>query len=165
MMKFLKASIVIFSIFVFLYSICLSEEDINFPEVGFVRNDGANVRAGYNINFESLCRLEKGDPVKIVGSEYSWFKILLPNTAHLYIKKDYVDMTSEKGVGVVNASRVNLRAGPETKYSILGQVSSPLKLDVLAEVDGWYEITPPKGTAGWINFSQVRFTLKEMRIK
>ena len=137
--------------------VCFSSEE-GFPKIGFVKNNGANVRAGDNINFERLCKLEKGDPVKIVGRRYSWFKIKLPKTAHLYIKSDYVDLDPKNRVGVVNAMRVNLRAGPDTKYSILGQVSEPEELDVLTEENGWSKIIPPRGTTGWMHSTQITFS-------
>lgn len=133
------------------------------PRAGFVKNDGANVRAGDNINFESLCRLEKNDPVKITGKRYSWFEIMLPEKAHLYIKSDYVTFgPGQKGIGLVNALRVNLRSGPDTKYPVVGQVSNPEKINVLEEQDDWYKIIPPKGTTGWIHSSQLSFRLEEI---
>lgn len=137
-------------------SVSFSSEE-GFPKIGFVKNNGANVRAGDNINFERLCKLEKGDPVKIVGKRYSWFRIKLPKTAHLYIKSDYVDLDPKSKIGVVNAMRVNLRVRPGTKYSTLGQVSKPEELDVLAEENEWYEIIPPEGTTGWMHSSQITF--------
>ena len=108
---------------------------------------------------EILVKLKKCDPVKIIDKRYSWFKIVLPETAHLYIKNDYVGIINKKGAGKVNATRVNLRAGPGTKYSILGQVSSPQELQVVSEKDDWYEIKPPEETAGWIHASQVMFNM------
>lgn len=119
------------------------------------------MRAGDNINFESLCKLKQGAPVKILDKRYSWFKIALPKNAYLYIKDEYVDLALGKDTGTVNARRVNLRAGPGTEYSILGQVSKQEKLKVTSEKDGWYKIEPPDGTAGWIHSTQVEFDLKE----
>ena len=139
-MRLVRIFILIFILSVFCCGICYSGTEEDFPKIGFVKNDSANVRAGDNVNFESLCELEKNDPVKIMDKHYSWFKIMLPKKAHLYIKDDYVDLTSKKGIGVVNAMHVNLRVRPGTKYSILGQVSKPEKLNVIAEKDGWYEI-------------------------
>ena len=146
-----------------VYSISIlsvASADEEMSRIGFVKNDGSNVRAGDNINFEILCRMKKGDPVKITGKRYSWFKIALPSAAHLYIKNDYVDISVKKGTGTVNATHVNLRAGPATKYSILGQVSEPEELIILSEIDGWYEIEPPKGISGWIDSSQLVFDME-----
>ncbi len=158
-MRTIKLTSAIFILFFVLRGVSFCDEG-KLPKVGFVRNDAANVRAGDNINFKSLCRLEKGDPVRIVEKRYSWFKIVLPKRAYLYIKSDYMDIAREKGMGIVNADRVNFRAGPGTKYSILGQVSKPEELHVLGERDGWYRIVPPKGTTGWIHSSQITFSME-----
>lgn len=155
-MKFLKVFLVIFVVSVIFHSNCLAAIEEEIPEAGFVKNNGSNVRAGDNINFEILCKLKKGDAVKIIDKRYSWFEIMLPEKAHLYIKNDFVDILQE-GQGVVTADRVNLRAGPATKYSILGQVSEEEMLKVISEKDGWYEIEPPANTAGWIHSSQITF--------
>ena len=162
-MRLLRVFIILFILSVLFHGICLSDEEKDFPKIAFVKNDGANVRAGDNVNFEALCRLETGDPVKIIDKRYSWFKILLPQKAYLYIKDDYVDLASEKGIGAVNAVRVNLRAGPGTKYSILGQVSRPDKVKVVLKKEGWCKIQPPKATAGWIHSTQVGFSLGNIK--
>lgn len=156
----ISCAVIVFTVLsVIRGDLCFSDES-EFPKIGFVKNDGANVRAGDNVNFEGLCKLEKGDPVKIVDKRYSWFKIKLPKTTCLYIKNDYVDLDPENRVGTVNAAGVNLRAGPGTKYSILGQVSEPEEIDVLMEEDGWYKIIPPKNAEGWIHSSQISFSLE-----
>ncbi|MFC1666670.1 SH3 domain-containing protein [Candidatus Omnitrophota bacterium] len=156
MMRLTKIFISLFILSSVLCGACFSTEEENFPKIGFVKNNDANLRAGDSVNFESLYRLQKGDPVKIVDKRYSWFKIMLPKGAHLYIKNDYVDLVPYEGAGIVNAMRVNLRAGPGANYSVLGQASGPEKLNVFSEKDGWYEIERPNGTAGWMHSSQLR---------
>jgi len=137
-------------------------DETEIPKIGFVKNDGSNVRAGDNINFESLCSLDRLDPVKIIDKRYSWFKIALPKKAHIYISSDFVDVISEEmRTGQVNASRVNFRAGPGTKYSILGQASKSQEIDMISEKDGWYKIMPPDGTAGWIHENQLVFNMSD----
>ncbi len=130
--------------------------------MGFAKKDGSNVRADSNTNSESLCRLRKGDPVKIVGKRYGWFRIILPGSAYLYVKNDFVELTPETNVGIIRATRVNLRAGPGTKHSILGQVSEPQEVYVLTEEEGgWYKIVPAgEKITGWMHSGQVRFDIE-----
>jgi|GEM_PF-1500503 len=136
-----------------------------FPKSGYVKNDGAQIKAGDNANFENLCALSKSEPVKIMDKRYSWFKVLLPKKAALYVSNDYVTLTSdEKGVGVINASNVNLRAGAGTRYSIVGQISKPEKVTILSESAGWYKIEPPYGATGWVLSSEIELS-KENEIK
>lgn len=149
-----------------LPGVCFSQEGYEeLSKIGFVKNNGANVRAGDNVNFTSLCQLDEGDPVKVIGKRYSWYKVALPRSAYLYIKSDFVDLLSEKGEAEVNAGRVNLRAGPGTKYAILGQVSKPERVHVVLEEDGWYKIIPPEGIGGWVHESQLRFSMENTPLK
>lgn len=159
-MKPARILILIFAFFILFCGDYLFAADEDFPKIGFVKNDGANVRAGDNVNFETLCKLRKGDPVTITDRRYSWFKILLPTNAYVYINSDYVDPDYVKAeTGVVNAQRVNLRAGPDTKYSIVGQVSEPESVKIISEENGWYKIEPPAQTTGWLHSDLVTFDL------
>jgi N-acetylmuramoyl-L-alanine amidase len=154
-MKRIGILICVFSLFT-LTAYSQEEAKENFPKTGYVKNDEAIVKAGDNVNFENLCGLSKSDSVKVMDRRYSWLKILLPRKAFLYINKDYVYLTSdEKGVGIVNASSVNLRAGPGTRYSIVGQVSKPEKVSIVSEDEGWYKIEPPYGATGWVHSDQI----------
>ncbi|MBU1888134.1 MAG: SH3 domain-containing protein [Candidatus Omnitrophica bacterium] len=167
-MCFTKIFSILIAISFLLPGVCFSQEGYKEKEgskIGFVKNDGANVRAGDNVNFTSLCNLEKGDPVKITGKRYRWYKVILPRKACVYIKKEFVGDVSEKGEAEVIAERVNLRAGADTKYAILGQISKPEKIRIAAEEAGWYKIFPPEGTSGWIHSSQLRFSIEDISPK
>ncbi|PJC47195.1 MAG: hypothetical protein CO035_06935, partial [Candidatus Omnitrophica bacterium CG_4_9_14_0_2_um_filter_42_8] len=158
-MRRIGVLIIILSLFT-LTAYAQEEAEEKFPRAGYVKDSGAIVRAGDNANFENLCVLSKSDSVKIIERRYSWFKILLPRKAALYVSKDYITLTSdEKGIGIINAGNVNLRAGAGTRYSIVGQISKPEKVSILSEEPGWYKIEPPYGTVGWVLSSQI--TLSE----
>ena len=155
-MKYIKSLIIMLSLFALTTAYAQEEAQEKFPKMGHIKNDGAVVKAGDNMNFENLCALSKSDSVNVIGRRYSWLKILLPKEAFLYVNKDYVDLTSnEKGIGVINAANVNLRAGAGTRYSIIGQISKPEQVSIISEDNGWYKIEPPYGTTGWINSDQI----------
>jgi uncharacterized protein YgiM (DUF1202 family) len=154
-MRRISGLIIILSL-VTLTAYAQEEAKEKFPKTGYAKDNSAIVRAGDNDNFENLCTLSKSDFVKIIDRRYSWFKILLPRKAALYVSKDYVALTSdEKGIGIINASNVNLRAGAGTRYSIVGQISKPEKVSILSEETEWYKIEPPYGTTGWVLSSQI----------
>lgn len=51
----------------------------------------------------------------------------------------------------VTGSRVNLRGGPSTSNSVVGQVTYGTEAEVLNDKDGWYQIRLADGSAaGWI---------------
>jgi len=164
-MKHTLSFIILFSLFTFTAFAQDTETKEKFPKSGYVKSDSVEVKAGDNANFETLCGLTKSDTVKIIDKRYSWYKIILPRKAALYISKDYVTLTSnEKGIGIVNGTNVNLRAGAGTRFSIIGQVSKPEKVYILSEDSGWYKIEPPYGTAGWINSNHIAI-VEEGQIK
>jgi len=94
-MKRISGLIIILSLFA-LTAYAQEEAKENFPKIGYVKDDGVTVRAGDNANFENLGTLSKSDSVKIIERRYSWFKILLPRKAALYVSKDYVTLTSDE---------------------------------------------------------------------
>jgi uncharacterized protein YgiM (DUF1202 family) len=157
-MKYLKILTIALLLFT---AAAYAEEEAKeiFPKTGYVKNDGTFIKAGDNVNFENLCALSKSDSVKVIDRRYSWLKVLLPKKACLYINKDYIYLTSdEKGIGIVNASNVNLRAGAGTRYSIVSQISKPEKVSIISEDNGWYKIEPPYGATGWVHVDQVTLT-------
>lgn len=163
-MRYIKSLLIIFSLFT-LTAYAQEEAREKFPKIGYVKNDETEIKAGDNVNFESLCTLSKSESVKIIDRRYSWFKVLLPKKAFLYVNKDYVNLTSdEKGIGIINAVNVNLRAGAGTRYAIVGQISKPEKVSILSEDMGWYKIEPPYGTTGWIYSNQISI-IEEKEIK
>ena len=158
-MKYIKSLIIMLSLFALTTAYAQEEAQEKFPKMGHIKNDGAVVKAGDNMNFENLCALSKSDSVNVIGRRYSWLKILLPKEAFLYVNKDYVDLTSnEKGIGVINAANVNLRAGAGTRSSIIGQISKPEQVSIISEDNGWYKIEPPYGTTGWVHSDQITLT-------
>ncbi len=158
-----KYSIVIAIFFISLLagSVSFCKETTSFPAIGFIKNNSSNLRAGYNINFESLYKYEKGDPVKIRGKYYEWFKVYLPKKAFVYVKSDYIYRTG-KSKGQIKGVNVNLRAGPGEKYSVIAQASGLEEINIASEKDGWSKITPPKNTGGWVHESQIVFNFKEI---
>lgn len=59
--------------------------------------------------------------------------------------------TVEMQYWYVTGSRVNLRGGPGTSNSVIGQVTLGTEAEVLNDKDGWYEIRLTDGSAsGWI---------------
>ena len=127
-----------------------------FPFVAQVVSDGANVRAGQNINFEKLCRLKKGDQLVVVGRNYNWYKIKLPEQVSGYLRQDYLQL-EHYDVGVVNANNLNIRAGAGVNFSSLGRLAKGSKVKIRGKNGEWFQIEPPEGSVGWIEASLVVF--------
>lgn len=77
-----------------------------------------------------------------LGSTVSWD----PATRTVSISsKSIQDVNSV----VVNESKVNLRSGPSTQYNAIASALQGERLAVLAEKDGWYQVSR-SGTTAWV---------------
>ncbi len=127
-----------------------------FPFVGEIKGHDVNVRSGQSVNFDRLTQLNKGDTVVVIGRNYSWYKIRLPQKAACYINKRYVER-EENNLGVVTGGRVNLRARPSLTSTVIGKLKKGTLIRILKEVGDWYRIEPMKGIYGWVKVDFVKF--------
>jgi uncharacterized protein YgiM (DUF1202 family) len=131
--------------------------DEHFPFLGEASKESVHIRAGANINFESLGKLNKGGQVVVTGRHYEWYKVRLPVTISVYVRADYVkDMGN--ATGTVIADKVNVRARADSESSPLGQMNKgdPVKLveqapPLAGQVNGWWKIEPPASAEGWVH--------------
>ncbi|MCR4337620.1 MAG: SH3 domain-containing protein [Candidatus Omnitrophica bacterium] len=128
----------------------------SFPFVGEVASQELNIRAGQSENFEKVGRLQKGEEVVVVAESYGWYKIVLPAQSKSYVSKDYVKVVG-KNLGEVTGTRVNVRGGPGTNFSVLAQLHQGDAVRILEEKEGWYLIEPPDQGHGWVAAQYVQF--------
>ena len=131
--------------------------DEHFPFLGEASKESVHIRAGANINFESLGKLKKGGQALVTGRHYEWYKVRLPAAASAYVRADYVkDMGN--ATGTIITDKVNVRARADSESSPLGQMNKGdlVKLVERAppqagEVNGWWKIEPPASAEGWVH--------------
>jgi len=153
-----KLFLLFFTIF-FLPAVSFGQE--YFPFLGEVTADKVNVRAGANINFEKIVKLDKNAEVVAVEKSYDWYKVKLSDQAECYVHKKFIRFIPDN-YGVVTAKQVNLRAGPGEKFSILGKIDAGVNVRILKEAGEWYKIEPPEGSYGWISTQFIRFKSAEI---
>lgn len=143
-------------IFLAVAGVCFAQEQ-KFPFIGIVEAESVNLRAGANLNFEIITKLNKSDKVFVVSESYNWYKIRLPQTADCYVNKKYIKIYRGQ-TGVVLANRLNVRARPKETSGLLGQVKKGQTLKILGKVSGdWYKIIPPQDSYGWVDSSFVKY--------
>jgi len=140
-----------------------SEGQEFLPFVAEITIDHVNVRAGQSASFERLVKLSARDEVVVVEHSFSWYKIELPKTAKTYIVAKYVQLLND-AIGGVTTDRVNVRAGPDINYSVIGQVNSGEEIHILEHIeDKWYKIVPTKNTYGWIKEDFLNFKSNDVQ--
>lgn len=123
--------------------------------IGSVKQDQVNVRAGANINFESICRLDKNDKVEIVSELYDWYRIRLPKDTLCYISANFIDSLPDSALARVNADKVNVRSGSDLNSSVLGQLSTGATVKVKLKTGDFFEIECPNNMYGWVSKSLI----------
>ncbi|MBA7493762.1 hypothetical protein ES702_04324 [subsurface metagenome] len=128
---------------------------------GEITGDSVNIRAGANINYEILAKLNKADKVSILSSGFGWCEIELPAGCFAWIHSDYVSVPhppveGEKVSGLVTGNSVRVRARPLLKCSVLSQVNKGDKVVVVGLEGDWFKIEPPKDCTGWVHSDYVR---------
>lgn len=162
-----------FSLVLFLFCVSLLIKESHFvkvlhaetllPFVGVITEDNVNIRAGQSSNFEKLTSLDKDAPVLVLDKSYSWYKIKLPKQSSNFISSKYLNFIDSK-IAEVTANKVNVRARPTDKSSVLGQVNKGDKLDVIQISKDWVEIKAISNSYGWVSEEFIKFVTKDLSV-
>ncbi len=134
------------------------------PEIiktGTVWVNTLNIRSGPATSYSKLGSFSKNDSVSIIELEpvKNWHKIWYKGeVAYVYAK--YVDTQSTPAVeatGVITASVLNIRSGPATSYSILGQFKKGDEVSITKRnySSSWHQILY-NGSVAYIHASYVK---------
>ncbi|MCB9747707.1 MAG: SH3 domain-containing protein [Candidatus Omnitrophica bacterium] len=156
----MRLFLIALSFIIFFNSNLQAQEDL-FPFVGQISSNSVNIRAGLNKNFEQLCQLSQGEEVLVVEKSYGWYKIKLPLVAKSYISNEFV-LTNNNIDGEVVSERVNVRAGPGINHTVLGQINSGYRIQILEVIGDWYRIKPIDESFGWVSEELVSFKSRDI---
>ena len=137
---------------------------ITFPYVAQVTGDNVLVRAGNGTLYYVCSKLNTGQKVTVVASEYGWSKILPPKGSFSWISKDFVKLEpTNDEIGIVTRDSVRIWAG-SNDYDPLRSIGLQTKLntgDIIqrigAETSGYYKITPPTGAYLWVSTQFIKY--------
>jgi len=137
---------------VFLLALILNsvfaQEFIAFQ--GEINGNFINVRSDSTTSAESICKVNKGERVEVILELYDWYKVRLPESASVFIKKDLTRPIDEKTARVAK-DNVNIRLGANESSPIIGRAQKGEIINVFKERAEWYEIRPTNDCFGWIN--------------
>ncbi len=132
-----------------------------FPYVAEITGDTVNVRSGPGTNYYACGKLKKNDRVTVVGSHFSWSRIVPPPGNFSWISRRYVKISADDpNVGIVtDVARVYV--GTEGKDPIRStrtqfKLNKDDRVELLGELKSdYYKISPPAGAYRWVS---TRFT-------
>lgn len=129
-----------------------SPAGISQGRVGQIGGDNVYIRSGSHQNYYPVTKLNRGDPVTVVGEEYGWFEILPPAGTFSLVEKTYVDVSGN--TGTLNESRW-VYAGSNLdnrRYAKQVKLQKGDTVRILGETsDGAFlKIEPPPGATLWV---------------
>ncbi len=117
------------------------------------------VRSGDSLNHYTICKLQAGDTVTVVGERGEWIEILPPAGTFSLVSGDFVD-TADNQSGTINGDNVRVRAGSllnENKYTVQTLLPKGAPVTILGRnPDGFVRIQPPRGATFWVNRNYVK---------
>lgn len=75
-----------------------------------------------------------------------------PATDHFL--DQYMSSSDQKLMSI--APLLNIRSGPGTDYSIIGEITRGTNLTLVQESRGWYEVSTDDGIKGWVTKRYVK---------
>ena len=109
-----------------------------------------NMRSGPGTNYAILWELGKGFPLKVVGSNGDWLKVIDFESDVGWI---YGKLTGRVPHLIVKKKRINIRSGPGRRYKLVGKAKYGVVFRTLARRGGWVKVKHENGLKGWIKRS------------
>ncbi|MBR2716302.1 MAG: SH3 domain-containing protein, partial [Oscillospiraceae bacterium] len=116
---------------------------------GTVTASVLNVRTAPDINAGVMAKLVEGNQVSVTGITPGWYQIALQGATG-YVSADYLTIQQPPRRGTVNTAVLNVRTAPDVNAGLMGKLNYGTELDLLAETNGWYQITL-QGKTGYVS--------------
>jgi cell wall-associated NlpC family hydrolase len=93
----------------------------------------------------------------------------IPFVGHTKVKAAEATTTSAQQAtvqltGTVTASKLNVRTGPSTSYSIMHVLWQGNKVKVIGDSDAWYKIQLSDGRTGWVSKTYLQVNIAQQKI-
>ena len=128
--------------------------------IAFVTASSLRLRSAATSVSTTLDYAPRNDVAVILGKSGQWYKVNY-NLQTGYMHADYLKFTtrenSELGYGRVTGSRVNIRSGPSTGYSVVAQASAGDKVYIIGINNQWFKVIYGN-TIGYIRSDYVDLT-------
>ena len=133
-------------------------ETPTFPFYAEITGDTVLFRSGPGRNFYDCGKLNKGDKVKVVRQQFSWYEIVPPPKSFSWISMQYIEKDpANPGFGKVTGDRVRVYAGsgrvpPHHSTSLQGKLNKGERVKLQGEpLDDYYKIAPPAFAYMWVS--------------
>jgi hypothetical protein len=129
-----------------------------FPWEGEVTGSNVYVRSGAGVNWYPTTKLHTGDRVLVMAEKFGWYQITPPKGSISYVDKAMVERHPDGKTGAIKQDKVYVSAGSEIenrKSAIQVVLDKGATVEIQGEAEGFYKITPPRGSALYISKTYV----------
>ncbi len=102
-----------------------------------------------------VATLRHGDLVEITNKADDWYEIKYNGSEKGYVVADYIFAGNGKSTAVVQVDKLAVRIGADVSYKSDAVAKRGQILDVLAEKNGWYQVSFEGFTYGYVDASYV----------
>ena len=111
--------------------------------IGFTTGSGLRLRQKASTSAKIIDSANKNEVVVVLEKAGDWYKVIY-DLQEGYMHGDYLKVSTtenaELGYGKVNTTKVNLRSGPGTSYSVVDTASKGEKAYIIGINNGWYKV-------------------------
>lgn len=145
---------VLFSLF-FIPQVSHAEDGQTYK----VNGTTVNVRTAASTDSDVIGKLHEGDEIDIFQESHGWLQTYY-NDQEAWVASQFMtpaDSDSQSNITASSketitapSSKVRIRTGPGTEYSIIGQTTEGETYPLLETTNDWYKVTLEDGQTGWI---------------
>lgn len=106
-----------------------------------------NMRSGPGTQHPADWRLDRGYPLKVIGTQGSWLKVIDFENDKGWIHRP---LTSGTPYHVVKVKVANMRSAPTTSSRIVSKLAYGDVLKTLKHSNGWVKLQRQGGLSGWV---------------
>ncbi|WP_165478514.1 C40 family peptidase [Clostridioides difficile] len=158
-------------------AVAVSVSSINASalEKGTVTASALNIRSGPSSDCDKVAKLYKGKTVEILEKSNGWYKVRVSSSVVGWGSAKYISTSGSSegtssqnnptisGNGKVNvSSRLNVRSGAGTNYSLVGKANNGDVVKLLEQSNGWYKIKLSNGVTGWASSQYISKTSEDV---
>jgi cell wall-associated NlpC family hydrolase len=136
------------------------------PKVGTVSETGLALRDGPGTNYIALTKLTAGAQLDLLERYEDWFHVGIPGGSDGWVRGDFLAINqgvtervlvaeaipdpNPALIGTISDNGVNLRKGPDSRYTKVGGVGAGAKVDLLGKYNDWFRVGLEDGTKAWV---------------
>lgn len=119
-------------------------------EMVSVNRPKINMRSGPGTQYGVMWELGRGYPLKVLGRQGNWLKVIDFENDTGWI---YKPLVSHRAYLIVKKPVVNIRSGPGTGYRLIGKANYGVVLRTVSRSRSWVKIRHENGLTGWVKRS------------